>query len=179
MSANIALLRGVNVGGNNKLPMAALKAFCGEIGLKDARTLLQSGNLVFAADGRSTAELEALLEREAAERLGLKTLFHVRRPEEWNGLIAANPFVAMAKDNPSRMLLMVMKHQPDRDVVAALQAEIPGPEQIAIGERALYVTFPDGQGDSKASSLIDRRLKGSGTGRNWNTVLKLAEMVKD
>src|SRR5690242_3848007 len=92
VSAYIGLLRAVNLPGHNKIDMAALRELASAIGLKDAQTLLQSGNLVFQSDARGSAQLEQLLEREAARRLGLTTDFFVRSTDEWQSIITGNPF---------------------------------------------------------------------------------------
>src|SRR5476651_1655499 len=97
MTTHVALLRGINVGGNRKVSMADLKGFLGELGFENPRTLLQSGNAVFGSSTRSGAALEGFLESQAAKRLGLETLFLVRTAAEWAEIIARNPFPAEAK----------------------------------------------------------------------------------
>jgi len=92
MAACIALLRAVNLGSHNKVAMADLRELLSELGLKNPQSLLQSGNLVFDAKARSTAQLEKLLETGAAKRLGLSTGFYVRTGAEWQQVIADNPF---------------------------------------------------------------------------------------
>ena len=96
-----ALLRGINVGGNKMIAMAALRAALAEMGFADARTLLQSGNVVFRAPARAPAKLEALLEKEAGTRFGFSPDFHVRTADEWRAVVAANPFPREAKADPS------------------------------------------------------------------------------
>src|SRR4051812_45464873 len=90
--AYVALLRGINVGGHATVAMADLRALVTDLGYAEPRTLLQSGNLIFRSDARPTAELERNLEAAAAERLGLRTDFLVRTPDEWQDVVAGNPF---------------------------------------------------------------------------------------
>lgn len=179
MALTIALLRAVNIGGR-KLAMADLRALMVELGFANAQTLIQSGNLVFDAGRRQgDAELERALEAATLERFGLQTDYLVRSAEEWGKIVANNPFSDMARDDPAHVALMPLKFAPAADRVAALQAAIIGRERLRSVGRELYITYPDGIGTSKlTNAVIERRLGVRGTARNWNTALKLAEMVK-
>jgi uncharacterized protein (DUF1697 family) len=172
----IALLRGINVGGNKMVSMAELKAALTALGFSDVSTLLQSGNVVFSGKAAKSAALEATLERDVAKRLGVTCDFHVRTADEWSAMIAANPFPAEAKADPSHLLVTFFKAPLDAARVKALQAAITGPERLRADGRHLYMTFPDGIGNSKATAIAGKML-GPGTARNWNTVLKLAARV--
>ena len=174
---HIALLRGVNLGGRRSLAMADLRAFAEALGFTGVRTLLNSGNLVFEGDGRSSADLEQLLETEAGQRLGIRTDFHVRSAKEWRDMIARNPFTAEAKRDPARLIMFCLKKPPGTKAFSALQATITGPEQVLGHGRHAYIYYPDGQGRSKLTvAMIDKAI-GAGTGRNWNTVTKLAALT--
>ncbi|MGD9739314.1 MAG: DUF1697 domain-containing protein [Bauldia sp.] len=178
----VALLRGINVGGNVKVAMAELRAMVETLGFTEAKTLLQSGNLILTdLKGRSSAEIEALLERETKQKLGVAPDYMVRTPAEWAAAIAANPFPDMAKDDPSHLLVYFLKGAtgPDEEAVARLNAAIVGPEKVAAIGRELFITYPAGVGTSKLSTnLIEKTLgKHRGTGRNWNTVLKIAALL--
>lgn len=178
-TAQAALLRGVNMGGHKPVAMAALRAWAEKLGLRDARTLLQSGNLVFRGGAKRGAALEAVLEAAAIRGLGLETTFHVRTAEELQAIVARNPFPDAAQRDPARLVVVFLKTAPAADAVAALVAANPGREQVRADGRQLYVVYPDGQGTSKLPALIDRTLKARGTARNWNTVTKLAAMTGD
>ena len=177
LTTHIALLRGVNVGGNKPVAMAALRAMAADLGFLGPRTLLQSGNLVFAS--RPTgAELEALLERELALRLGLVARVFVRTADEWRAILAANPLAEMARDDPSHTLVMPLEAVPDPAKLAEMRAAIAGRELVEARGRELYLAYPDGVGPSRlTNALIERRLGLRGTARNWNTALKLAELA--
>ena len=179
-AARIALLRGVNVGGKAMVSMPALRDMAAELGLAQPRTVLNSGNLVFQS-GRPAAELEALLERETARRLGVATSYFVRTAAEWRQAIAANPFPEAARDDPGRLLALFLKAAPTTETIAALQGAIKGREQVQAVGRQAYVIFPDGVGRSKLTpAVIEAKLgKVATTGRNWNTVLKLAGLAGD
>ena len=172
----IGLVRGVNVGGHNRVAMADLRALLQRLGFTDVRTLLQSGNVVFRGAARSTAALERLLETEMAKRMGLQPDWHVRTAAEWSGIVARNPFPDVARRDPARFVLMLLREAPSARAVKALQAAIAGPEQVRSHGNELYATFPAGQGTSKLTiTVIEKALGTSATGRNWNTVLKLLE----
>lgn len=174
----VALLRAVNLGGHNKADMPALRELLTDLGLDDPRTVLRSGNVVFGADDRSAEELEQLLEAEAKRRLALDTEFFVRTAPEWGEIVASNPFPDEAKSDPSHLVVMVVKGAPDRQAVTALQEAITGRELAQAGGRHLYLVYPDGIGRSKlTAALIEKTLATRGTARNWNTVVKLADLV--
>ena len=178
MTMYIALLRAVNVAGRNRVAMSDLLDLLAALGLAGGRSLLQSGNLVFHDDGRSGAELERLLEAETATRLSLPTDYLVRTAEEWRTVVAGNPFPDEAERDPSHLVAMSLKEAPVTENIAALHAAIPGPERIHVDGRHAYVVYPAGIGRSKLTNrLIEERLGTRGTGRNWNTVLKLADLA--
>lgn len=168
-----ALLRGINVGGNKKVSMAELRDFAAKLGLDDPRTLLQSGNLVFSS--KTTAQkLESMLEMETKKRFALETRYLLRTADEWQSVIAVNPFPDAAVRDPSHLVVMFFRDAPAPRSVKALQAAIVGREAVrAIGRQA-YLTYPDGIGDSKLTlPMIEKALGTTGTGRNWNTVTKI------
>jgi uncharacterized protein (DUF1697 family) len=178
MKKYVALLRAVNLGPHNKIAMSDLRELCLALGCSEPRTLLQSGNVVFGSASSSAAALERKLEAEAARRLKLETEFFVRSAAEWAALIAANPFASEAKSDPSHLLALVLKSAPDRARVAALQAAIKGREVVKAQGTTLYAVYPDGIGRSRlTNALIERHLGTPSTGRNWNTVLKLAALA--
>jgi uncharacterized protein (DUF1697 family) len=173
----VALLRGINVGGYNKIAMADLRATLSKLGFTNVATILQSGNAVFHGKATSTATLETVLEKGVAKHHGLTVEFHVRTADEWHAIVAANPFTAEAKKDPGHLLVSCYKAPIDKARVKALQAAITGKERVHADGRQLYMTFPDGIGRSKAVPLVDRMLGAKGTARNWNTALKLAALV--
>lgn len=175
---HIALLRAVNLPGHNKVGMGDLKALVVGLGFNDAQTLLASGNIVFTGGGKTTAALEQSLERAAKRELGVETDFFVRTAKEWQALIDANPFPKEATDDPSHLLAVITKDDVSTASANALQKAIVGRELVRAKGRCVYIVYPDGIGRSKVTgAFIDKKLGTSGTGRNWNTVLKLAALV--
>jgi uncharacterized protein (DUF1697 family) len=170
----IGLLRGINVGGHKRVAMSDLLGLLKRLDFDDARTLLQSGNLVFRTVGKTATQLERLLESEVLERLGLETKLFVRSEEEWKAVVAANPFTNEAKRDPARLVVVFLERAPEAEKLKALQAAIKGRETLRAGGRHLYIVYPDGMGTSKlTNAVIEKKLAMRGTARNWNTVLKL------
>jgi len=179
VAIHIALLRGVNVGGKNMVAMSALRDMLTQLACGNARSLLQSGNLVFDSKTRTGAALEKFLETETEKRLGCRTLYHVRTVKEWEQVIARNPFPDEAERDPGHLIVLFLKDAPGPKAAETLQAAIKGPELVRTSGRHAYIVYPDGMGRSTlSSSLIERNLGKGGTARNWNTVLKLGALAK-
>ncbi len=158
--------------------MADLRACIAGLGFGHVRTLLQSGNVVFEADGRTATSLEALLEREVAKRLALTTTFFVRTAAQWRQIVDRNPFTNEAERDPGHLLVLCLKDAPPTSRVAALETAITGREKVRARGNTLYAVYPDGVGRSKLTvAVIDKMLGTTATGRNWNTVLKLAALA--
>lgn len=180
MAVCIGLLRAVNLGSHGKVSMEALRDFVAGLGFGDVQTLMNSGNVVFSTNQAIDAEFEDQLEREAALRLDLRTDFLLRDEEEWVRMIDGNPFTNEAERDPSHLLVIFLKSAPAAAAVESLQAAVTGPEIIRAGERHLYITYPAGIGTSKlTNAVIEGKLGIRGTGRNWNTVLRLHEVARE
>jgi uncharacterized protein (DUF1697 family) len=159
--------------------MARLRAWLEEYGAADVRTLLQSGNVVFR-HAHHAAALEQEFAPAAEKDLGLRTDFFVRSLPEWENVIADNPFPREARDDPSHLVVVVLQEAPATARAKALRAahEGKGREKIHVIGRQAYITYPDGIGRSKLTlAIIEKQLGTRGTGRNWNTVLKLAALA--
>ena len=175
MTTYVALFRSINVGGRNQVAMADLRILFTQLGLVDARSLLQSGNLVFRSQpARTGAYFERLIASEARTRLDLDTDIFIRTATEWRQIVARNPFRAEAARDPGHLVVMCLKDAPDVKAVEALRAAITGPERVRAEGREAYVVYPAGIGRSRLThGLIETKLGTRGTGRNWNTVSKL------
>jgi uncharacterized protein (DUF1697 family) len=174
----VALLRAVNLASHNRVTMADLCAMLGDLKLTGARSLLQSGNVVFEAGSAAPQALERKLEAEAGRRLGLATDFFVRSAKEWGAVLAANPFPAEAKRDPGHLLVFALKDAPGLAQARALSEAIKGREVARVVGRQAYIVYPDGVGRSRLTiALIERKLGTRATGRNWNTATKLGAML--
>ncbi|HYS21520.1 MAG TPA: DUF1697 domain-containing protein [Gemmatimonadales bacterium] len=175
----VALLRAINLPHHKQVAMADLRDLLTQLGFVDPRSLLQSGNLLFRGGARSGAQLERLLEKEAASRLALETDLFVRTAAEWQSVIAHNPFRKEAERDPARLVVIFLKDAPSAKAVRALQVAITGPEVVRASGRHAYIVYPNGTGRSRlTNALIEKHLGTRGTGRNWNTVLKLRALVQ-
>jgi uncharacterized protein (DUF1697 family) len=178
VTAYIALLRGINVGGHAQVAMADLRSLLDDLGFENPRSLLNSGNLVFDCPPRRPARLERTLETETKKRLALAPDYFVRTGQEWKTIIAGNPYRAEAKRDPGHLVVMFLKDAPAAKPVKDLRAAIVGREVLRVTGRHAYIHYPDGQGTSRlTNTLIEKKLGTRGTARNWNTVLKLNALV--
>ena len=158
--------------------MTNLRNFLTELGFDNVRSLLQSGKLVFGSRSRFGAELERYLEMEAAKRLALEIDIYARTVDEWKSVVRQNPFRKEAERDPGHLVVLFLKNAPAQKDVALLQSEITGPELVKAKGKHAYIFFPNGQGRSKlTNAMIEKRI-GRGTGRNWNTVMKLDVIAK-
>ena len=177
MTRYAVLLRGVNVGGNNKVPMARLRELAADLGYREITTYVQSGNLVVTAEAKQAAALEKSVADIIREELGVDIAVMVRSRKELATALDANPFAEIA-DDPARMVISFLASQPAADKRNALDRNEFAPELFEFGDRCLYLWYPAGMGRSKMSAAPwDRRLGVRGTGRNVRTIAKLVEML--
>ena len=179
MMTHVVLLRAVNVGGRGKVAMSALRSCLEDWGCSDVHTLLQSGNIVLRTDAAGGSELEQLLEAEFRKRLHLPTDVIVRSAAQWKKLIGGNPFPREARDDPSHLLAIVAKRRVVPEAIRTLRSAVAaagGREAVGESRGQVYLYYTYGIGRSRVTTaLIERALGTPVTGRNWNTVLKLAE----
>lgn len=168
MTAYVALLRAVNVGGTGKLPMTELTAMCEAAGFEKVKTYIASGNVVFTS-GKSEKAVKATLEKAMKDYAGKPVGVMVRTAAEMAVIAAANPF---PKAPGNRVVAILLDDKPPKN--ASDEARHVDGEEIELGKREIYVRYTDhGMGQSK---LVIPAAK-TGTGRNMNTVTKLAEMA--
>jgi len=167
VTAFVALLRAVNVGGTGKLPMTELKAFCEAEGFVGVKTYIASGNVVFET-GLAEEQVKAALERRLADYAGKPVGVMVRTAAEMRAVLAANPFPDAP---PNRTMAIFLDASPPADTLDHVVA--PDGEQVRLGTREIYVYYPQGQADTKLKLPAAKM----GTARNINTVAKLAEMA--
>lgn len=176
---SVAFLRAVNVGGRNLVAMSELRGLFEDLGFHGARTLLQSGNVVFDGGRKAGGALERLLEARTQERLKVRTDYMLRTAGELEEVVAANPFPREAKEAPARLLVVFLKAAAPPAAAAALRSAVRGPELVRVAGRHAYIVYPDGAGRSKlTNALIEAKLGARGTARNWNTVLKLLALTR-
>ena len=180
MAAYALFLRGINVGGNKLVPMADLRALIEKLGFTEVSTLMQSGNAVFRGPAQAPPALEKRFESAVAKRFGFESDCILRTAKEWTALMAENPFPSEARSAPGHLLVVLLREAPRMGAVEAVRAAIKGPEQVGLVGRQLWAVYPVGQGTSKLTlPVIEKALGTRGTARNWNTVTKVAELLKD
>jgi uncharacterized protein (DUF1697 family) len=163
----VALLRAVNVGGTGKLPMAKLASVCRDAGFARVETYIASGNVVFESRGgasRVKAELEARLKAYAGKPIGVV----VRTAAEIQAVLDANPF---SKAEPKYTYAIFLDEPPPADALRHVVGQTD--EEVRLGEREIFVHYPQGMGRSKLRIPAAK----TGTARNMNTVAKLAAMA--
>jgi uncharacterized protein (DUF1697 family) len=167
MTRYVGLLRAVNVGGTGKLPMADLRAICGDAGFTRVETYIASGNVVFESR-LAPAKVKALLESRLTAYLGKPAAVVLRTAAEIADVLKANPF---AETEPKRTYAIFLDAPPPRDALEHAVGQME--EEMALGVREIFVHYGSGMGQSKLRIPAAK----VGTARNMNTVATLAEMA--
>jgi uncharacterized protein (DUF1697 family) len=179
MPVVISMLRGVNVGGHNRIKMEALKALYESLGLLDVQTYVQSGNVVFRTKERNLVPLARRIEDGIERGFGFRPGAALRTPSELRNAIAKNPYAGRQNIDPGKLLVTFLSTEPDAEARGNALAIKTFPEELRIDGREVYIYFPNGMGRPKMSwPRIEKALKTWGTGRNWNTVTKLLEIAE-
>ena len=180
MGAIICLLRGVNVGGHNKCPMAELRALCESLKLDNPQTYVQSGNVVFRTKETDMTRLGIRFQKAFEKKFGFRADVVLRTAAEMRATVVRNPFPKRAAEEPGKLAVLFLAEKPARGAAEMLEKLPRGREEMKLDGRELYIYFPDGMGQSKlAWSTLGEKLGTSVTARNWNTVTKLAEMAEE
>jgi uncharacterized protein (DUF1697 family) len=175
----IALLRGINVSGRNKIPMSELRSLCAELGWRDVQSYIQSGNLVFRA-GAAPDKLETELEQAIKRHFGLSISIIVRAAADWPAYVAGNPFPQPSETEPKAVMLALSKAPPNADSAEKLRERAADCERVVQVGDALWLHYGGGMARTKLSpALLDRLVGSPVTARNWRTVLTLLEMTEN
>jgi uncharacterized protein (DUF1697 family) len=180
MSVIISMLRGVNVGGHNKIKMDELRALYESLKLQGAQTHVQSGNVIFKSSERDLAALTKRIQNAIERKFGFRPEVIARTSSEMRDVVARNPFARRKGIDPSRLLVTFLAGEPDKGArEAVLQMKIE-PEELRIDGRELYIYYPNGMARPTVPWVkIERTLKISGTGRNWNSVTKMLGIAEE
>lgn len=176
MPTYLALLRGINVGGNHKLPMAGLRQLLTEAGFGDVATYIQSGNVVFKSKKAKPAALATKIEDAIEDKFGFRPRTLVLSADDFESAATANPFPEAEADHKTLHLYFLSEKPaaPDLDKLHALK--LNGDDFKLIGT-VFYLLAPGGVGRSKLAEKVERALGVAATARNWRTVTKLREML--
>ena len=176
MATHVALLRGINLGSHNRIPMPRLREVLASAGFDDPVTHLQSGNVVVRS-GDSAAAVAAAIERAIESEWGFDVPVIVRSRAQLAKVVDADPFAGVA-DDPSRYVVMFMARKPATSALASIDASKYEPERFELIGKELYAWLPAGQHDSKLMKAFAKADTGLvGTVRNWRTVTKLLDLA--
>lgn len=176
----LALLRGINVGGKNKLPMKDLRELIADLGHENVTTYIQSGNALFQAEPAPAPEdeLAARIEAGILERFGIKSPVILRTLAEMRRTVAENPFLSAASDE-SALHVMFLKHEPSPERIKSLDPERSPGDSFAVIGRDIFLHLPNNVANSKlTNAYFDSKLATISTGRNWRTVNTLLNMLQ-
>jgi uncharacterized protein (DUF1697 family) len=176
----ISLLRGINVGGHKRIKMADLRTLYESLDLREPKTLLQTGNVVFDTDFTDPARLAAHIEKGIEDAYGFHSDIIIRSVDELAAAIEGHPFSDEQLADPKKIALMFLQDAPDAEAINILQEAHTGPEDIVFNGMHAYAFYPNGMGRSKlTNAFIERKINMQGTMRNWNTSNKLRAMAED
>jgi uncharacterized protein (DUF1697 family) len=179
MKVVISLLRGINLGGHKQIKMSELCALYGSLGHCDARSHINSGNVVFRTGKRELAAVVKKLESAIEKKFGFHADVVVRTTAEMRDVIRRNPFAKRKDVEPGKLLVTFLPQRLSAELAGQIRSLKPDPEEMYLDGREIYTYFPNGAGRSKLfSGLSGKLLKNQGTARNWNTVLKLLEIAE-
>ena len=176
-SRHIALLRGINVGGHNKLPMKNLAAMFQQAGCSRVQTYIQSGNVVLQAETKLADQLPFLIRESIRQEFGLEIPIVMRSGKEIHRIVQSNPFLPQATDT-KELSVGFLATKPDPSQIANLDPQRSPPDEFLVQGCEIYFRFPNGLARSKlTNAYFDSKLKTISTVRNWRPVCELAELA--
>lgn len=179
MTTFISLLRGVNVGGK-VLPMSGLRNICEDLGFKNVRTYIQSGNVLFESAAKTTTSISKLLETHISKESGITVSVLTLKAGELAAIIKGNPFVKEEGIDHARLHVTMIFAKPSKEGLAKLAAIPAGKDRYVVKGPTVYLYCPDGYGRSKlANPNLERALGVTCTTRKWNTMQRLYAIANE
>jgi uncharacterized protein (DUF1697 family) len=176
LTAYAALLRGINVGGKNKVPMAELRTLFETLGHANVVTYIQSGNVVFTSAAKP-AKIAADITGAIAGEFGLTVPVIVRSRTELRRVLTSNPYLDTGV-GPSKLHVTFLADRPTKAAIATLDPDRSPPDEFAVVGREIFMLLANGMGRTKLTiDWFERGLGTRGTARNWNTVNKLVDLM--
>jgi uncharacterized protein (DUF1697 family) len=174
----VALLRGINVGGKKKIPMAELRSLFSSLGFEDVVTYIQSGNVVFRSTDGDADEISARIEGKITRVFELDPAVLLRTPTELEKIVEHNPY--SSRTDLSKLHVVFLDRIPAANAAAELDPGRSHPDEFTLRGREIYLHLPNGAGRSKLTiDYFERVLGARSTQRNWNTLLRLIELSQD
>ena len=179
MATYISLLRGINVGGQKKIKTEELLALFDSLGLKNVRTYVQSGNVIFNSPQRDIQELAKLIETKIVQAFNFSVAVLVRTPDELQRIIDDNPFLREKTADTGKLHVTFLSAMPAKSVVEQMKEMHNESDKFIISNKEIYLYCPDGYGRTKYSNdFFEKKLGMVATTRNWKTVNMLLDMAK-
>ena len=178
MTTCISILRGINVGGQKKIQMTNLKSLYEELGVKNVRTYIQSGNIIFESNEQK--ELVQHIEQKIFEKYNFHVPVIIRTIDEMEIVLNNNPFLNENNIDESKLHVTFLGKLSSREHIKKIETYNYYPDRFIISEKEVYLYCPNGYGRTKLNNtFFENKLKITATTRNWNTVKKLSEMAKN
>jgi uncharacterized protein (DUF1697 family) len=179
MPVLISMLRGINVGGHNKVKMDALRALYVSLNLENPQTYIQSGNVIFKTNQRDFAQLAEHIQQSIENKFACCPEIILRTADDLRSVIKKNPFLKRPDIDPAKLLIAFLAHVPGDQARETLRKQKFAPEELHVADRELYIYFPNGIGQSKLSWPRIHKLLGTfSTGRNWISVCKILQIAE-
>ncbi len=180
METYIALLRGINVSGQNKIRMADLRSCLTELGCRDVQTYIQSGNAIFRHEKMERGAMGKKIEQKILEKYGFHVSAIVMTPSGLESVISGNPYRDNPDKNPDCLYVTFLSAPPGPASIVKLESIESGPEEFSMDGRTIYLFLPHGYGRAKMNNVfLENKLNLRATTRNWKTVNKLAELTNE
>jgi uncharacterized protein (DUF1697 family) len=178
MPAYVAMLRGINVTGHNIIPMEQLRAHCAALGLKNVKTYVQSGNIVFEAK-ETAGHWAGAIETMIKKKYGFDVPVLMRTAAEMESIFKSNPFLKGKGIDMARLYVSFLSGVPKKEGLKALASVAAAEDRFESVDREIYLYCRGGYGNTKLSNnLVEKKLGLSATTRNWNSVGKLCELAR-
>jgi uncharacterized protein (DUF1697 family) len=178
VTRHVALIRGINVGKAKRVAMSDLRALVEDLGYRDVRTLLNSGNVVFTVPASVRKDPATRIEKAITARLGISARVTVLTRAELADVVASDPFGKVAHD-PSRLFVTVLIDPSHRKRLLPLARQDWAPDVLKVGARVVYLWCPNGMLESGLADAINRLVGDGATTRNWATMMKIHGLLKD
>ncbi|MCX6303941.1 MAG: DUF1697 domain-containing protein [Bacteroidetes bacterium] len=177
MQTYISILRGINVSGHKLIKMKSLQEMFDGLGLLNARTYIQSGNVVFGSNFAGHGELEKIIGGEILKCFGFEVPVIVIGGGELKTISANNPFINPRGEDEAKLHVTFLSAEPDRTLVETIAKDAYSPDEYCVIGKAVYLFCPQGYGNTKLSNtFFEKKLKVSATTRNWKTILELVKL---
>jgi len=177
MTSHVALLRGINLGGKNSLPMKTLVAIFQEAGCEDVTTYIQSGNVLFKASASLASRLPSVISETLQQKLGLKVPVLIRSTKALCALARRNPFVNKNADAKT-LHVVFLRDKPSAALVRSLKPGFAAPDAFSVAGQEVFLHCPNGYGRSRLTpAYFDKALQSVCSVRNWRTVTTLCDLA--